>query len=34
MISKINIVEAEKIKAKIYVNENNFLSHITPPARQ
>ena len=34
MISKINVVEAEKIKAKVYVNEHNFLSHIKPPARQ
>jgi hypothetical protein len=33
-ISKINVVEAEKIKAKVYVNEQEFLSHIKPPTQQ
>ena len=33
-ISKINVVEAEKIKAKVYVNEQEFLSHINPSTQQ
>jgi hypothetical protein len=33
-ISKINVVEDEKIKAKVYVNEQEFLSHIKPPTQQ
>jgi hypothetical protein len=36
VILKINVVakKSEKIKAKVYVNEHDFLSHIKPPTRQ
>jgi hypothetical protein len=30
VIFKLNIVQAEKIKAKVYINEHDFLSHIKP----
>ena len=26
-------IAAEKIKAKVYVNEHDFLSHVKPPTR-
>jgi hypothetical protein len=34
VILKINVVQAEKIKAKVYVNGHDFLLHIKPPTRQ
>jgi hypothetical protein len=31
VILQLNVVLAEKIKAKVFVNEHNFLLHIKPP---
>jgi hypothetical protein len=33
VILKINVVKAENIKARVYVNEHDFLSHIKQPTR-
>ena len=34
VILKLNVVWAEKIKVKVYVNEHDFLSYLKPPTRQ
>ena len=33
VILKINVVKAEKIKAKVYVNQQESVSHIQTPSR-